>query len=645
MLDIIPQEQNRNSHFVSDGGTDHRPEVLCLVCGDKASGKHYGVQSCDGCRGFFKRSIRRNLAYVCKENGCCVVNVSRRNQCQACRFNKCLNVKMNKDAVQHERAPRCYQFRREESKRLEEERQSPYPYGEYLAKTRAAYRSGNHYNGQIAFAPAMYNANIVSPVQPISVDTRPAYFRPIAPKPQIHIQGFQENLPGSLRLPPGYAGPTSTPLSPTSQTYSHPYVQYSSDNLDKARHANISFTTPVFQQSFPLIADARTFRIADETLIQKISGLQSPSAPTSTGTSGHSSAVSGKSDLSVEMKTEQHEDSGGDQSRDTSMSEGTSSPESGKLLSVDVEEETEAADGNPSGIQLFSLNVAAPRPSRPESRPSRPESRGHVPKLVASNLLFNTTTLSQSCNTNYRLANLPFAQVTAPFVQVTAPFAQVTAQVTAQVSTPFSQSIAQTNALQRSPTENTCETAAKLLFMMIKWARNIPPFLSLPFSDQAILLEESWSELFILFAAQWSLPIEVGALMSTLGCPPTDQSERALHLMTELRALNNLINRFAAMRVDPTEYACLKALVLFKPEVKGLRNTIQVDLVQDQSQGLFSEYCFTNHPTGKIRFGKLLLLLPALRDTHARCLEEVFFRRTIGDIAIERLLCDMFKSG
>ncbi len=78
-------------------GGIRKPEALCLVCGDKASGKHYGVQSCDGCRGFFKRSIRRNLEYVCKENGKCVVDVARRNQCQACRFRKCLEVKMNKD--------------------------------------------------------------------------------------------------------------------------------------------------------------------------------------------------------------------------------------------------------------------------------------------------------------------------------------------------------------------------------------------------------------------------------------------------------------------------------------------------------------------------------------------------------------------
>lgn len=56
------------------------------------------------------------------------------------------------------------------------------------------------------------------------------------------------------------------------------------------------------------------------------------------------------------------------------------------------------------------------------------------------------------------------------------------------------------------------ETAAKLLFMSVKWARNIPSFLQLSFRDQAILLEESWSELFLLSAAQWSLNPDLGKI-------------------------------------------------------------------------------------------------------------------------------------
>ena len=71
--------------------------VLCKVCGDRASGKHYGVLTCDGCRGFFKRSIRRDLAYQCKESNSCPIDVARRNQCQACRLKKCFEVRMNRD--------------------------------------------------------------------------------------------------------------------------------------------------------------------------------------------------------------------------------------------------------------------------------------------------------------------------------------------------------------------------------------------------------------------------------------------------------------------------------------------------------------------------------------------------------------------
>ncbi|KAM7535095.1 hypothetical protein Aperf_G00000097982 [Anoplocephala perfoliata] len=75
----------------------------CLVCGDVASGRHYGVISCEGCKGFFKRSIRGHVNYVCRSNKKCVVNKAYRNRCQYCRMQKCLQAGMRSEAVQNER--------------------------------------------------------------------------------------------------------------------------------------------------------------------------------------------------------------------------------------------------------------------------------------------------------------------------------------------------------------------------------------------------------------------------------------------------------------------------------------------------------------------------------------------------------------
>ncbi|XP_025829918.1 nuclear receptor subfamily 2 group E member 1-like [Agrilus planipennis] len=256
--------------------TQSKNESLCKVCGDKASGKHYGVPSCDGCRGFFKRSIRRNLEYVCKENGRCVVDVTRRNQCQACRFKKCLQVNMKRDAVQHERAPRSIQ-------------------------------TGFHHH----------------------------------------------------------------------------------------HHYGLNFTS-------------------------KLRGIP------------------GKSAL-------------------------------------------------------------------------EPNSRLELPTIGESTTKSIVRSTDASCMSSYSI-------------------------------------------------ENIYESAAKLLFLALKWAKTIPSFLQLSCRDQSILLEESWNELFILTAAQWDLPIDENFLVNNV----SRQTARNEFLEEDARKLSDIINRLNLLHVDHTEHACLKALVLFK---------------------------------------------------------------------------------
>ncbi|XP_023211453.1 hepatocyte nuclear factor 4-gamma-like [Centruroides sculpturatus] len=82
---------------------DSKISQRCAICGDKATGKHYGANSCDGCKGFFRRSVRKCQKYSCRYGKNCVIDKDKRNQCRYCRFKKCCKVGMKKEAVQNER--------------------------------------------------------------------------------------------------------------------------------------------------------------------------------------------------------------------------------------------------------------------------------------------------------------------------------------------------------------------------------------------------------------------------------------------------------------------------------------------------------------------------------------------------------------
>ncbi|XP_006213814.1 photoreceptor-specific nuclear receptor [Vicugna pacos] len=189
------------------------------------------------------------------------------------------------------------------------------------------------------------------------------------------------------------------------------------------------------------------------------------------------------------------------------------------------------------------------------------------------------------------------------------------------------------------------ETSARLLFMAVKWAKNLPVFSNLPFRDQVILLEEAWSELFLLGAIQWSLPLNSCPLLVPPEASAAGSSQGRLALASaETRILQETISRFRALAVDPTEFACMKALVLFKPETRGLKDPEHVEALQDQSQVMLSQHSKAHHPSQPVRFGKLLLLLPSLRFVTSERVELLFFRKTIGNTPMEKLLCDMFKN-
>ncbi|XP_037080271.1 nuclear receptor subfamily 2 group E member 1-like [Pollicipes pollicipes] len=182
------------------------------------------------------------------------------------------------------------------------------------------------------------------------------------------------------------------------------------------------------------------------------------------------------------------------------------------------------------------------------------------------------------------------------------------------------------------------ETTARLLFMVVRWVRGLAPYQTLSSRDQVLLLEESWKDLFLLQLAQWYLPFDLSSLLDSAHA----QSRLGGGCRADVRIIQDILCRFRQLSPDMTECGCLRAIVLFKPETPRLADTRPVEMLQDQAQCVLSDYVrarFLRQPT---RFGRLLLLIPALRSVAATAVETLFFKETTGEIGVSRLLSDMY---
>jgi hypothetical protein len=108
ILETKPTRRNSTASIA-----DKRPFPFgqCRVCMDKATGAHYGVPTCEGCKGFFKRSILRKEKYRCYFGDRCIVTTDNRNRCKSCRFQKCLKEGMSVEGVRMGRIPKLVKER------------------------------------------------------------------------------------------------------------------------------------------------------------------------------------------------------------------------------------------------------------------------------------------------------------------------------------------------------------------------------------------------------------------------------------------------------------------------------------------------------------------------------------------------------
>lgn len=83
----------------------------------------------------------------------------------------------------------------------------------------------------------------------------------------------------------------------------------------------------------------------------------------------------------------------------------------------------------------------------------------------------------------------------------------------------------------------------------------------------------SWSELFVLNAAQCSMPLHVAPLLAAAGLHASPMSaERVVAFMDHIRVFQEQVEKLKALQVDTAEYSCLKSIVLFTSGRKHVQN-------------------------------------------------------------------------
>ncbi|XP_035213227.1 hormone receptor 4-like [Stegodyphus dumicola] len=100
-LNLCVASTSRDSMAKDDDGQP----MVCMICEDRATGLHYGIITCEGCKGFFKRTVQNKRVYTCVADGNCEVTKAQRNRCQYCRFQKCVRQGMVLAAVREDRMP------------------------------------------------------------------------------------------------------------------------------------------------------------------------------------------------------------------------------------------------------------------------------------------------------------------------------------------------------------------------------------------------------------------------------------------------------------------------------------------------------------------------------------------------------------
>ncbi|OWK60003.1 Hepatocyte nuclear factor 4-gamma [Lonchura striata] len=191
---------------------------------------------------------------------------------------------------------------------------------------------------------------------------------------------------------------------------------------------------------------------------------------------------------------------------------------------------------------------------------------------------------------------------------------------------------------------DVCESMKQQLLVLVEWAKYIPGFCELPLDDQVALLRAHAGEHLLLGAAKRSMAYKDILLLGNNYIIHRNSTEMEICRVAN-RILDELVRPFQEIQIDDNEYACLKAIVFFDPDAKGLSNPLKIKNMRFQVQISLEDYINDRQYDSRGRFGELLLLLPTLQSITWQMIEQIQLVKLFGIVKIDSLLQEMLLGG
>lgn len=636
-----------------------RIDDLCPVCGDRVSGYHYGLQTCESCKGFFKRTVQNGKVYICIEKQECIITKAQRKRCPYCRFQKCLSVGMRLEAVRADRmrggrnkfGP-LYKYDRAVKQQALQQRQQVLS-GRLYAQVGTGIAQEGHGARMEAPLPSSSPLDVKPDMDLLSSYVGGCGYGvpPDAPVLAQSSTGGSSMSQSSPFLLPQLKSHGIGPVQPSSASGS---IQ--ADFLGSSLHGNYGANS--FQ---PLHSDGRRFQ-GDRMETCLAAEPNSPSNPVAGMVPPHRLALSPPVPSSSSFhfqdqhfdrqKEQQHLQEQCLQQRQPGLQMHheqhwqamlSGSPQCSR---VSVPSETERWYAGQVGCCLpssadfsastYPLPASSFCQSPPLASPTIPSSSTAAPPFVAIPALIRELKQSEPSQSDVQQK---LGNAIDSLIQQQSSLEMQNACDESASCSPLAK-----NCLQ-SMLQLVCRLCDRSLFLLVEWARGAYLFRELKVDCQMHLLQASWSELLVISVIfQQTLHQRTDELLVITGHRVKMSVLVKLGLQAVVDHLMELTRKVRDLSLDSNEYCCLKFIILLNPDISGLSCRELVEQLQARVNAALLEYCSAAKTRSKDRFGQLLMLLHDVRLA-SLLVEEFFYTQHLnGNVSENTLLAELLHS-